>query len=729
MADINMNAIPLSLHSLAIKGGEDETAKSRRQQGIKVNFIIKPAKDEKDVAVLEIAKRIQDKNENYEALFENQKGPITFKVLNPTEEDERIINGLQQEKDRLLALRKEQHILEILGAKKAAILKNKAEEEKKKKQEELQATQNKLAAIEFKYNQVDQQYQEYAEIRDRCLKIKVLQDVLDGNEISLEKRVNTVIARQNDLISDKKNLDRLLSQAQQELMSQEAEMNLPLEELQRLYESVDKSFFKIITTIGDEEKRLNDEQEKIEIETNAIIGQILDDGLQEQQTISIQNEKLKLMLLTKSKELSEVENLAKLMNLRKNKLMKDFYALQEHVTQREAQERKALEEKRDEILVLQARLREQRVAPGDTVEQRLESFEDQIREDEKDRWEQRILELKEKKLQDISKLEEKYKGMFGRISTEMHEIYREEYSAQLEECKALLKKRQDEVSELNDQNKKFGEKLQESRSLDRQWEEELGEKRKKMNSLRAKAAEQLAGIKSSIRDHWSKNQSSLSEEKVKEFLMSVVFHASYCQGNDAQKSYFRRIEREIARLEDVKIMNDKVAEFEIHQKKVEQMKSRALDSKDELELDLDQLAIDLWSEAEKLRSMKDELLSELNRFKDNHGVEFSYKGDVYSDILTGRSKINAEERRKSEMEELRKMERKRSFRKSFVANPMRRFSISQLGDEDNGVMNFEKVEKVPDTLDALGFGTAFYSPNYKQAGKGFSRRGSVVYGR
>jgi len=297
---------------------------------VKISFVI-DGNGGKPLHVIEadlLKHKISNKN-----LVETQVGRLDYSVVELDDKtkdliDELKVEGLRREelerkiKDASERTKAQANMMMRLARNNHADIKSRFEN-----------VRDRLEDVETERTELENELNDYVEVRDKCIQIKILNELMSNNNQALFNRINEVtdrcvLLRQNMIEAD--NAAKLALEEKQKVTS---EMGMSTEQLQIAAQTARAEADREIEQIEIKEKEVRELREKWNAETRRKISSLKEDALRAHASMVSSTEKQKLKILYLSKELARKERDARAMNMKKEKLVRDFSMLRQAMQQ------------------------------------------------------------------------------------------------------------------------------------------------------------------------------------------------------------------------------------------------------------------------------------------------------------------------------------------------------------------------------------------------------------
>lgn len=593
---------------------------------VKVRFIIKPSTKDDDLSIDELKAKLAHSQATHQNLLDNQVGGIDFQVIEPTESDERVLDDLQHERARVEEF--EQDIKEITARsrRQAQELMDFAAAEQSEVKKTLSVEARKLEETNVKFRTQAEEYKDYAEVRDRCIQVKILDELLSGDQDdALWGRLKKVTDRISTLDANLQATVVELERAKDEEYRRADDLALPQDELKKLKDSAGVAVWKKFTEISEDDLKLEDTRRRIEKETQERVREMLRDAERAKNAMLSANEKQKLRVLALSQDLSSKERAYKLALLRKKKLQRDFLELKRGLLLHEQKQNATLDTVRQGVVELQESLRTRKMAEGDSVEARLRAFEKKVQVEEAGRWQQELDQIRATKVDSVREINDKAKEIFKQMSSTLGERYSTDFARIIADYEARRAKLQDETSTLQEKLTRVETSLAHSTALQHQQIGDQQQQKAQLKKARSAQEQRLKELKDSVRQLWAKYN---VETK---FIVKFLHNVSGVSPTDVR--VLQKCQGEVKRLRVTKELHDEVEEREALKRDVIGMKKQGLDASTPKSR-LDQLASKLWEASKALQSRGAALLRKCKTYKETFDREFLYLGQPYAAQLT-----------------------------------------------------------------------------------------------
>lgn len=380
--------------------------------------------------------------------------------------------------------------------------------------------QSKLEDLEADKMELENELNDYVEVRDKCIQVKILNELLSNNNQALLNRINEVTDRCVLLRQSAVEADNATKLAREEAQKQGIEMNATLEYLENEAQKAREEADREIQQIEEKEREIQELRGKWSAETKRKIATLKAQALRAHASMVSSTEKQKLKILYLSKELSRKERDSRAMNMKKEKLLRDFSILRQAIQKHTDSDRKRFEDERNKIVVMHDKLSSRKSEfSGGTSQERLESLEKEMREEIEMQYRNHIKAIHVQKEQNRARQKEKGKLVFKQTSKHIGDMVTENMRSNIEaktRARAeLIKEREETESRLREMNLILKERQEflEQRRL------EVEQTLKQREMITQDKAKQLGEIRNNVKRLWKEND--MSARVCLRFLKSV----------------------------------------------------------------------------------------------------------------------------------------------------------------------------------------------------------------
>ena len=189
-----------------------------------VTFVIRGG----DSATLErIQRLIKIRQANGEALVEGQTRLAEYQEFQQSRDDVALLDTLQDSRAQIAELEDRIADVERAGRVRAKEALSLAEERRVELRQKLEDQHDVLVGYDKELRDLTEKYDYYAEIRDRCIKVRILQEIASGDEEALAARLKLLAERIRHFSREAAEVAGLVESAKAELEQTVVELQLP----------------------------------------------------------------------------------------------------------------------------------------------------------------------------------------------------------------------------------------------------------------------------------------------------------------------------------------------------------------------------------------------------------------------------------------------------------------------------------------------------------------------
>jgi hypothetical protein len=197
---------------------------------VKISFVIDGSVKGRPLHAIEaelLKHKISNKN-----LVENQVGRLDYAVVELDDRTKDMIDELKVESLRREELERKIAEVSERTKKRASNMMRMARKNHAEVKSQVDRVRNQLEDVETERSELENELNEYVEVRDKCVSVKILNELMSKNEIALRDRILSIKNRCDVLRSTGMETEKALEIAKEEKEKVASEMGMSTEELQ-----------------------------------------------------------------------------------------------------------------------------------------------------------------------------------------------------------------------------------------------------------------------------------------------------------------------------------------------------------------------------------------------------------------------------------------------------------------------------------------------------------------
>ena len=262
-------------------------------------------------------------------LVENQVGRLDYAVVELDDRTKDMIDELKVESLRREELERKITEVSERTKKRASNMMRMARKNHAEVKSQVDRVRNQLEDVETERSELENELNEYVEVRDKCVSVKILNELMSKNEIALRDRILSIKNRCDVLRSTGMETEKALESAKEEKEKVASEIGMSTEELQVAVMTARAETDREIERIEEMEKETLQCHKEYSANTRKQVSALKAEALRAHASMVSSTEKQKLKILYLSKELARKERNARAMNMKKEKLVRDFSILRQ----------------------------------------------------------------------------------------------------------------------------------------------------------------------------------------------------------------------------------------------------------------------------------------------------------------------------------------------------------------------------------------------------------------
>ncbi len=262
-------------------------------------------------------------------LVENQVGRLDYAVVELDDRTKDMIDELKVESLRREELERKITEVSERTKKRASNMMRMARKNHAEMKRNVDRVRDQLEDVETERSELENELNEYVEVRDKCVNIKILNELMSKNEVALRDRILSIRNRCDVLRNTGMETEKALEVAKDEVDKVASETGMSTEELQVAVMTARAETDREIERIEEMEKETLQCHKEYSANTRKQVSALKAEALRAHVSMVSSTEKQKLKILYLSKELARKERNARAMNMKKEKLVRDFSILRQ----------------------------------------------------------------------------------------------------------------------------------------------------------------------------------------------------------------------------------------------------------------------------------------------------------------------------------------------------------------------------------------------------------------
>ena len=215
--------------ALAVPTAPGAALQDNENEEVCVTFVIR-AQDAETIERLQ--NLIKMRQANGDPLVAGQTRLAEYQPFSPTPADTSLLDDLQEQRQLVSDLENRIADVERAGRVRAKEAVNLAEQRRVELRDKLEQQYQTLVEYDKKLRALTEKYDYYADIRDRCIQVRILQQIANDDEDALVNRLQELRERNRRSTLESAEVTGLIESAKDELAQTVTELRLPRAELE-----------------------------------------------------------------------------------------------------------------------------------------------------------------------------------------------------------------------------------------------------------------------------------------------------------------------------------------------------------------------------------------------------------------------------------------------------------------------------------------------------------------